>query len=210
MSDILLDTQGPPATPAAGQVVVYADSLTKRLATKNADGIIDNMGALGNNSTIDQGPGFAADTYLVGSAVPLLSVVPRVGMLYRCSFDVTKTAAGVAAPAINLRFGILGTTADASRLLFTFPIQTAVIDDGMFEIWALFRSVGAAGVLQGRGRLEHGLSITGLSTLVSKMVPVTSAAFDTTLANAIIGLSVNGGAAAAWTVRMVEARLINS
>lgn len=209
MSDILLDTQGPPATPAAGQVIVYADSLTKRLAMKNADGIIDNIGALGNNSVADQ-VGFAADTYLIGSAIPLLSVVPRAGMIYRCSFDVTKTAAGVVAPAINLRFGTLGTTADTSRLLFTFPIQTAAIDDGMFEIWAMFRSIGAAGVLQGRGRIEHGLSITGLSTLVSKMVPVTSAGFATDLANAIIGLSVNGGASAAWTVRLVEARLINS
>jgi len=37
----------------------------------------------------------------------------------------------------------------------------------------------------------------------------TSAGFNSTLANAVLGVSLNAGAAAAWTVSLVQARLEN-
>jgi len=209
MSDILLDVQGAPAAPSAGQLVIYADSVTKRIHTRDDAGIINVNDSLPNRSVAAQGAGFASDTYLIGSSIAIPASVLRVGALYRLTFDVSKSAAGVATPVIIVRFGTLGTTGDAARLTFTFAAQTAVADLGMFDLYAMFRTVGAAAVLQGRASLRHGLSITGLGVQVSQVLQVTSGAFDSSVANSIIGVSVNGGASAAWTVQLVESELAN-
>lgn len=214
MADILLDTQSPPATPAAGQAVLYVDNVSKKLSQKDDTGKIDTLDDFINQSVAAQGAGFATDTYLTGSSIALQSAVPRVGTLYQCTFDVSKTAAGVAAPVIIVRVGTLGTTGDATRLTFTFPAQTAIADVGTFTVWALFRTVGAgtAAVLQGRSNLIHkgtATGLTGLSIEPGPTLQVTSAGFDSTVANNIIGLSVNGGASAAWTVQMVESLISN-
>lgn len=162
-----------------------------------------------NASVAVQGAGFAADTYLVGSSC----LVPRgqlqVKSKYRCVFSVTKTAAGVAAPVISLRVGTAGSTADAARCVLTFAAQTAVIDEGLFEVEAVFRTVGASAVLQALGYLSHRLSVTGLSVDVGGVKLATSATFDSTVLDLIVGLSVNGGASAAWTVQLVSAELVN-
>jgi hypothetical protein len=166
----------------------------------------------GNHSTAVQGAGFATDTYLTGSSIALLTTPPRVGTLYRCTFDVSKTAAGTATPVIIVRFGTAGTTADTARLTFTFPAQTADADIGVFTVWALFRTIGASGVVQGRASLVHtggATGLLGLSVNPGPTLQVTSGSFSTTVANSIIGMSVNGGASAAWTVELVEAVLQN-
>lgn len=164
-----------------------------------------------NASVANQGAGFAADTYLTGSSIAISAGSLIAKSMYRCIFNVSKTAAGTATPIINLRFGTAGSTADTSRGTLTFPLQTAAIDNGMFEVWAVFRTVGGgtAAVLQSVASLTHALSITGFSTSVSPTVAATSGGFDSTVANSIIGLSVNGGTAAAWTVNMVQAELFN-
>ncbi len=164
-----------------------------------------------NASVTSQGPGFAADTYLAGSDVTIPSGSLQAGAMYRCWFNVTKTAAGVATPIINLRIGTAGTTADASRGAFTFSAQTAVADEGMFEVYVTFRTVGSgtSAVVQSLARLTHRLSITGLGTGVSEPEVATSAGFDSTVAGLKVGLSVNGGASAAWTVNLVQAELLN-
>ena len=153
-----------------------------------------------------QGAGFSTDTYLVGSNISIPSGYPRVGTLYHATFDVSKTGAGTATPVIVLRIGTLGTTADAAICTFTFSAGTANADLGIFEVWGLFRTVGATttAVVQGRAEARHGLSATtGLISLVSQTLQVTSSGFDSTVANSIMGLSVNGGASAAWTVQLV-------
>ena len=164
-----------------------------------------------NASVAAQGAGFATDTYLTGSSIAIPASSLQAKTLYRCVFNVTKTAAGVATPIINIRFGTNGTTADTSRGTLTFSAQTAVADEGVFEVWATFRTVGSgtSAVLQTAGRITHGLSITGLDTLVSETEIATSAGFDSTVASSIIGLSVNGGTSAAWTVSLVQAELVN-
>jgi hypothetical protein len=153
--------------------------------------------------------GFAADTVLTGSSIAIPAGSLKAGTRYRCVFDVTKTAAGVAAPILNIRFGINGTAADTSRGALTFAAQTAVIDAGTIELLATFRVVGASGVLQSKAEIRHGLSITGLSTEVSPVRLATSGAFDTTVASSFLTLTVNGGASAAWTVQLVQATLEN-
>lgn len=166
--------------------------------------------AVYNTSVSDQ-VGFAADTYLIGSSIVIPNGRLQAKSIYRCSFNVVKTAAGVATPIINIRFGTAGTTADASRGTLTWQAQTAVVDEGCFDIFATFRTVGGgtSAVLTTVGNLRHTLAATGLGVGNAESEIATSAGFDSTVANSILGLSVNGGASAAWTVSTVQAELIN-
>jgi hypothetical protein len=211
MSDILLDVQSPSLTPAAGQIVVYGDSVSKKLQAKNDAGLVSTLGNVQNVSTANQ-TGFAADTYMTGSGIAIPASLAKVGSIYRFRFDMVKTAAGVATPIIIVRFGTAGTTADAARLTFTFAAGTAAIDTGVWELSCHFRSIGVAGVLTGMAKLDHHLAATGLSTTGAAgtgVILVTSAAFDTTVAASIIGVSFNGGAAFSGTNTLQQAELIN-
>ncbi len=164
-----------------------------------------------NQSVTTPAAGFAADTYLVGSSIAIPASSLKVGTRYHLIFNVSKTAAGVATPILNVRFGTLGTTGDASKCALTWTAQTAATDTGTFEVWATFRTVGSGttAVLQCVGQRRHGASITGFGTLVSETKAATSAGFDSTVANSIIGASVNGGTSAAWTITLVQAELSN-
>jgi hypothetical protein len=69
-------------------------------------------------------------------------------------------------------------------------------------------------VLQAAGRLTHRLGYgntasTGLGTGSAEAEIATSSGFDSTVANSIIGLSVNGGSSAAWTINLVQTELVN-
>jgi len=164
-----------------------------------------------NQSLSAQGPGFASDTYLAGSNVSVPATGLKAGTRYRLVFDVSKTAAGVAAPVITLRFGTAGTVADAALVGLTLPAQTAVADVGRFAVDVTFRSVGSgtSAVVQAMASLIHGLAATGLSTSSAPVQIGTSSGFNSTPANSIIGASINGGASAAWTVSIVQATLEN-
>ncbi|MDI6788510.1 MAG: hypothetical protein QME51_09080, partial [Planctomycetota bacterium] len=161
------------------------------------------------NQSVASQAGFATDTYLTGSSIAIPSGSLKVGTRYYLVFDVSKTAAGTATPIIYVRFGINGTTADAARLTFTFLAGTAVADIGRFTVYVTFRTVGASTVMQGSAQCTHRLSTTGLQNQPGTTLQVTSADFDSTVANSIIGVSVNGGASAAWTVQLVQAKLEN-
>ena len=163
-----------------------------------------------NASIAAQGPGFAADTYLTDSGILIPAGALQVRSMYRCKFNIVKTGAGTATPIINVRFGTNGTTADTSRGTLTHTAQTAVIDEGVYEFFATFRAIGASAVLQSLGRMTHRLVATGFgNTAVSEPEIATSGTFDSGVANSIIGLSVNGGTSAAWTVSLVQAELFN-
>jgi hypothetical protein len=167
-------------------------------------------GLLFNQSLADQGPGFAVDSYLAGSAIAIPAAALKAGTRYRVIFDVRKTAAGAAAPQITLRFGTAGTVADAALCVMTFPVQTAAADDGRFSLEVTFRSVGAGtAVVQSVAALTHTLLSSGLANSPGPVRRATSAPFNSTLAGAVIGVSVNGGALAAWTVSLVQASLEN-
>lgn len=164
-----------------------------------------------NQSVTTPAAGFAADTYLVGSSIAIPANSLKVGTRYHLIFNVSKTAAGTATPILNVRFGTLGTTGDSAKCTLTWTAQTAATDTGTFEVWTTFRTVGSGttAVLQCVGQRRHGASITGLGTLVSETKAATSAGFDSTVANSIIGTSVNGGTSAAWTITLVQAELSN-
>lgn len=163
------------------------------------------------NASVSNQTGFATDTYLAGSSILIPSARLQAKSIYRCKFNVSKTGAGTVAPVIIVRFGTAGTTADTARATLTFPAQTAVIDEGFFDLTVVFRTVGSGttAVIQATANLAHRLSVTGLSTGVSPTVTATSSGFDSTVASSIIGISVNGGTSAAWTVNSVIAEMSN-
>lgn len=160
-------------------------------------------------SLTTQGPGFAADTYLAGSAIAIPAGRMKPGTRYGLTFDVSKAAAGVAPPVITLRFGASGSLADAAIGAMTFLPQTEALDEGLFTLDVTFRSTGATAVVQAVAGLAHTLASAGLATGAMPVRRLTSAAFDATAGNAMMGVSVNAGAAAAWTVSLVQARLEN-
>jgi hypothetical protein len=163
-----------------------------------------------NASTAAQGAGFSTDTYLGGSNILLPSIRPKVGTLYRCRFHAVKTAAGTATPIISLRYGTAAATSDTAICTFTFGAGTAAADEGWWELTALFRSVGSgtSAVVAGCVNITTNLTTTGFSN-AKKTIQNTSSGFDSTTVNTYLGVSVNGGASAAWTVQLVSAILEN-
>ena len=163
------------------------------------------------NQSVAQQAGFATDTYLTGSSIAIPSGSLKAGTRYHLIFDVSKTGAGTVTPIIYIRFGTGGTTGDTARLTFTFLAQTAVVDIGTFEVWVTFRTVGSgtSAVLQGTAQCNHRVASGGLQNVISTTLQVTSGGFDSTVANSKIGVSVNGGTSASWTVQLVQAELEN-
>jgi len=209
MADLLLDAQGVPTTPAAGKLLVYPDSSTKQLTACNDAGRKFSLDGCVRNWNVADVVANAADTYLAGSALAVPQHLLQAGATFRWRLGMTKTAAGVATPTWNVRVGTLGTIADASRLLFTGPAQTAAIDAGFVDITCVLRNTGAAGVLAGILSLAHNLAATGFSTIDNPVLQVTSSGFDTTVAALIVGLSVNPGASGVWTHQVVTAEMSN-
>lgn len=164
-----------------------------------------------NGSVSSQGLG-TTDAIVVGSVVPIPTGKLQPGTIYRVKLAVTKTAAGVATPIINVRVGTAGTTADASRATLTFAAQTAVADDGEFEVICVFRTVSNLNtILQALGKLTHRLVTTGLNVTATNtwIRQTTPAGFDGTAANLKISLSINPGASSSWTIDVVTAELLN-
>ena len=162
-----------------------------------------------NSSTVSVVGGYAADTYLAGSAVTVPVGAWKIGTQYGCQFDMLKTAAGTASFTITLRTGTLGTTGDLSIAVFTFGAGTAAIDQGLFSVQAVFRSIGSgtSATIDALGICWHHLAATGLiSTGTSGfgMIPNAPAGFNSTTPT-IIGLSVNGGASFSGTNQQVQA-----
>jgi hypothetical protein len=162
-----------------------------------------------NVSTSTPAAGFAADTYLAGSGLTVPAGKIKAGTIYRCKFNVAKTNAGTQTPIITVRVGTAGTIADTARATLTFLAQTAVVDDGIFEVDCVFRAAGASAIIQALGELRHRLTTTGLSNGGANTTALnTGSSFDVTTATKI-GISVNGGTSAAWTITLVSAELLN-
>lgn len=207
MSDIALDVQAKPTTPGASTAIIYPDSRSKRWTGLDDTGRALSNGGIIANANSANVVANAADTYLTGSDI----IVPNHGLqaltTFHWRFSCSKTGAGVAAATFIIRIGTAGSVADAARLTFTLPAQTAVADVGFFDLIAVLRNVGAAGVLAGVITLQHNnAAATGLAGAVSPVIEVTSAAFDTTPANQVVGVSCNPGAAGVWTFVTITGR----
>jgi hypothetical protein len=208
MADILLDKQGKPTAPAAGQAITFVDNQSSTLCTLDDAGKVKGSD---HRASIAQASGFAADTYLANSGLVIPSCGMQPGMVFEWDIVASKTAAGVAAPAYKVRIGAAQTVADTARLTLNGPLQTAAADIAIIRIAVTVRSVNAAGVIQGHVRLQHNLAATGFADTGPaglSIVEGTSAAFDNSaLGGQFAGLSIDAGAAAAWTIEQVTARI---
>lgn len=163
-----------------------------------------------NASTTNQTVAGNSENYLAGSNIAIPTGKVKVGTMYRCKFNAVKTGAGTAAPVITVKVGTGAASTDTNRATLTFAAQTGVIDEGEFELEFAFRTAGATATIQATGSLLHrlvttGFNITGIWTQVLNL----GGSFDVTGANLKIGVAVNPGASASWTVSLVEAELIN-
>lgn len=202
MADLLLDVQSAPATPAAGQAALFVDTTSKRLVQVDDTGMRCGAPLSRKWSTASQA-GFAADTYVTNSGILIPSFGMQAGQKYRWVITGAKTAAGVAAAVYTVRIGSLQTTGDTARLTLTANVaQTAAVSGGVLTVEVLVRSVGASGVIAGGVGWAASVGFGGgISAL--------AAGFDNSaLAGLFIGLSINGGASAAWTLDSVEALLV--
>lgn len=199
------------ADGAAWRDAIVIDRTTGLVALPNTPAPVFPLRELFNQSLAPQGPGFAVDSYLAGSNIVIPAGVLRVGTRYRLTFDVSKTAAGLSAPVITLRFGTLASVADAALAVLTFPNQTLAADDGRFTLDATFRSIGSgtAAVVQAVASLTHTQAAGGLANSPGPVRRATTAGFSSAVANASLGVSVNAGLSAAWTVSLVQASLEN-
>lgn len=195
-------------TPAGtDEFLVNQGGTSKKMTLSQVNVYTEPIVAVANNLT-----GFASDTYLLG--VTLVPARLQAGSVYHARFDLSKTAAGTAVAAINLRLGTAGTTADTSRILFTFPSAgTAATDDAWVEIQANFVSVGSgtSAVIRATCTLLRRNTTTGfLSTSATTVthIRVNSSGFDSTAVTKM-GISINGGASASWTLNTGQAELLN-
>lgn len=205
MADILIDNQSAPSTPASGKSVIFVDSTTKKQMQMDDSGIL--QGTLSrNSSTASQGAGFAADTYVTNSGLLIPSSGMKAGMLFRWIITGSKTAASTAQPVYTIRIGTNQSTADTSRLAFTTAAQTGVADNGTLFITAQVRNVGASGVIAGAASWAK--TQTGSIGFGGSIDAVSSTFDNSALAGSYVGLSINGGTSAAWTLTSVHAELI--
>lgn len=166
-----------------------------------------------NQQFAGQSPAAAATTYLTGSNLNIpTSERVIAGTHARWRGSVVKTAAGTAAKSLLVKWGVNGTTADATVMTFALPVGTAVIDDGDFELRVGFRSVGAgsAAVLYGWLKFWHVLATTGLINVQQSLVKVTSAGFNSDVDVSKLGLAFTAGVAEAWTFQAMIAELLNA
>jgi len=210
MADILLDNQAVPTTPASGKSILFVDSTVKKLMQMDDAGIL--QGILSRNSaTASQGAGFSSDTYITNSGLLIPSSGMKAGMCFRWKISLSKTGASTATPVLTIRIGTGQATTDTSRLALTAnAAQAAVADAGILEAFCQVRNVGASGVIAGGYSIictrnnagSYSLTLGGGSDGVSST-------FDNSaLAGNYVGLSLNAGASAAWTLTAVHAELV--
>lgn len=205
MALITIANQTVPATPSSGNTSLYTETTTKKLHTLADDGVSRLVQPLYNNNTTAQSI-VTSDTYIAGSSITLPPSLMRAGAIFRWTFGLTRSGAGTATPVYAVRFGTAGAVTDTLRLSFTGVAQTNAADTGVHRIYVLCRSVGAAGVIAGIFEEHHVLVTTGLANAAQMQAQASaSSAFDTTVANSIIGVSVNPGATSTWVYELVSA-----
>lgn len=168
----------------------------------------------GNYSTTSQAIAATTRTYITGSAItiPVTDIGGmKIGQKLSWKFNMTKTAAGIAASTIDICFGTSGTTADTARLSFTKPGGSAVVDEGFVIIEAICRGpLSASGVVVGEFTMYHNLASTGHMTIPVACQNVVSSAFDVTTSGIKAGICITTGSSDAVTIQQVSAQLFNA
>jgi hypothetical protein len=164
-------------------------------------------------ASVAQQTGFSSDTYVTSSGLLIPADGMVVGMWWEWVLVLSKTGAGTAAPAWTIRIGSGQSTSDTSRWSQSTTAQTADADSAIVTIRGTVRTVSATGTIRASVHIQHNLAATGFASGPAgfDIVEATSSTFDNTaLAGLYIGLSVNGGASAAWTLEQVIGRLYSA
>lgn len=205
MSRVIFNNTITPSAPASGKSALFTSSFDKRLRMIDDTGKVATVTPITNFSTTSQSPIAGAPTYLAGSALAIPPSNLQIGTHFFWRFNMTKTAAGTATSSIDVRVGTLGATGDASRLNFVKPAGTAAADEAWNEVHAICRGpLSSSGVFVGEYIMSHNGNTVGHATIPIVVVNTISSAFDVTVANLIVGLSITTGAADAITIQMVE------
>lgn len=209
MTDVKISALPAVTTPAGSdEFAVNQGGTSKKLTLAQVNAYCE---PLCNTSVSDQALTAGTDTYVTGSSIVVPTTRLQARSIYRCRVHVTKTAAGTATPTASIRYGTNGTTADTTRSTLTFSAQTAAVDQAVFEFLVTFRTVGSgtSAAIKFVGGITHALASTGFANGTGAVQNATSAGFDSTPAGSIIGLSMNSGSSAAWTVSLVQSELVN-
>lgn len=197
------------ATPAAGVTAAFVDT-DKRLKVKDDTGFIVTASDINNFSVASQAPTAATRTYITGSKITVPPGRLQIGTMFRWSFSMTKTAAGIAASTFDIAVGTNGTTADVARVSFTKPAGTAAIDEGFVTIIAVVRGpLSASGVISAEFVMFHNGNTVGHAIIPVVVLNIISAGFDVTVAGLFIGLCITSGAADVLTIQLVTAEAFN-
>lgn len=198
------------ATPSAGVLAIFTDSTGKLVKSVDDAGFARNMSPFVNFSTASQAPAAATRTYITGSQVAIPTRKLQIGTLIRWTFDITKTAAGVAASTYDICFGTAGTTADTARVSFTKPAGTAAVDTARVTIVAIVRGpLSASGVVVANFQLvKNAAEAAGHCTTPSVNLTTVSGAFDVTTPT-FVGVCVTSGAADALTIQLAMTEVFN-
>ncbi len=166
MSDILIDAQSEPATPAAGQLVVYEDSTALVLAAKNANGLVMyQLPFIVATCTADfTGTNVNTAQPLLPVAVDTLTVQPGTYIM-RGRFHVHTT----------------GTTSHQLGLLFG---GTATVQDIGYQVEATNAATEVLGP-------PAGIWIT-VATVINVSAALASATHHSVILDGIVRISVAG------------------
>ncbi len=163
-----------------------------------------------NASTADQTINATTTTLLAGSTIAVPSTKMKVGTVFRYTIALSKTGAGTAANSFLWKAGTAGTSSDATILTFALPVGTAVIDVGLIDIVVTIRGpLSSSCIAQGQLRMTHNLAATGLATIPSVNINVTSSTWDCTTANLIANVTATTAASTVLTFQQVNAEALN-
>ncbi len=211
MSRLLINNSSAvPATPGAGKIALFGDTINKGLKQMDESAFVQQMGVINNFSVGSQLPAGVTRTYITGSRLQIGAQKVQAGSTFQWNFNMTKTASGAAPSTFEIVVGTAGTTADTARISFTKPAGTASADEGTVEIRAICRTVAStSAVLSGNFTMIHNLSATGHAIIPCVCVNSQSAAFDMTTALLSVGIVVSTGTSDSVTIQQVHAMALN-
>jgi hypothetical protein len=210
------NTAADPTAPANG--AMYYNTSTNVFRCRQNSVWRNCIESPSNSSTADQTPTAATLTYLTGSSITIPQGGVRAGTQFVWRMSLSKSAAGTAAPTFAVVFGTTATTTDTARASFTLPVETAVVDTAQINLICTVRSVSATATISCNLQMTHtAVDCAGFVSAASCVAPVasefvatvTSGTFDDTVANSIIGVTVNSGTANVFTFQQIQAQSIN-
>lgn len=184
------------------------------IETNTVPGIVDNgtvtapaqKNVVNNMGTVIPGPmaslSAAAQTLTASTQVVMAGTLLRmptrglkIGQRFTFNLGVSKTAAGVAASILTVKFGVNGTNADAAIATFTSAAGTAAAHNTTLTVEVEILTLGAAATARCNLMSQSVASGWGIFPLV----PGSTATFDSTATNPFIHVDFAAGAATVGT-----------